>query len=91
MNMTKTSLAAASAAIALLPALAHAIGHVPAPTGYQSERCYGVNAVGKNDCGVRGVHACGGAATISNDPKSFIYVPAGTCDKINGGSVTPKV
>jgi len=89
--MTKTGLLAASAAaMAILPVVAKAATPVPAPTGYQFEKCYGVNASGKNDCGVPGVHSCGGDSRIANDPKSWIYVPAGTCAKIAGGSTTPK-
>lgn len=88
---TKTSLLAASAAaMAILPIMAKAATPVPAPTGYQYEKCYGVNASGKNDCGVQGVHSCGGESRIANDPKSWIYVPAGTCAKIAGGSTAPK-
>ena len=90
--MNKTNLAAASAAIAvaMLPVLAKSATPVPAPTTYQFEKCYGVNASGKNDCAVRGVHSCGGDSRIANDPQSFIYVPTGTCAKIQGGSTTPK-
>ena len=90
---TKTTLIAASAAaaVAFLPILAKAAPTpAPQPTGYQFERCFGVNASGKNDCGARGVHACAGESKIANDPKSWIYVPAGTCAKIQGGSTMPK-
>ena len=90
MDMTKTALVAASAAMALLPVLAKAATPVPAPTTYQAEKCYGVNASGKNDCAIRGVHSCGGESKTANDPKSYIYVPVGTCTKIQGGSTNPK-
>jgi uncharacterized membrane protein len=76
--------------MAIIPIMAKAATPVPAPTGYQYEKCYGVNASAKNDCGVQGVHSCGGESRIANDPKSWIYVPAGTCAKIAGGSTTPK-
>jgi uncharacterized membrane protein len=93
MNMlTKTTVmtASAAAAMAILPILAHAAEPVPPPTTYQYEKCYGVNASGKNDCAVTGVHSCGGDSRLANDPKSWIYVPTGTCAKIAGGSTTPK-
>lgn len=93
MNMlTKTGLIAASAAaaVAILPILAKAATPVPAPTAYMAEKCYGINAAGKNDCAIRGVHSCGGESKVANDPQSYIYVPAGTCAKIAGGSTTPK-
>jgi uncharacterized membrane protein len=93
MNMlTKTGVIAASAAaaVAILPILAKAAPTpAPQPT-YQFERCFGVNASGKNDCGARGVHACAGESKTANDPQSWIYVPVGTCAKIQGGSTMPK-
>ena len=49
------------------------------------EKCYGINAVGKNDC-AEGVHSCAGQATAAHDGKSFVLLPAGDCAKIAGGS-----
>jgi len=49
------------------------------------EKCYGINAVAKNDCAA-GVHSCAGQATAARDPKSFVLVPVGVCGKIQGGS-----
>lgn len=49
------------------------------------EKCYGVVKAGKNDCGARG-HSCAGQATKDADPKEWIYLPKGACDKIVGGS-----
>jgi uncharacterized membrane protein len=48
------------------------------------EQCFGVNAVGKNDC-AEGAHSCAGMATKAMDPASFVLVPAGSCTKIDGG------
>ncbi|MBS2132261.1 DUF2282 domain-containing protein (plasmid) [Burkholderia thailandensis] len=48
------------------------------------EKCYGVNAVSKNDC-AGGAHSCAGQATQARDPKSFVLLPAGDCSKIAGG------
>jgi uncharacterized membrane protein len=48
------------------------------------EKCYGINAVSKNDCG-EGSHSCAGQATQARDPKSFVLLPAGVCNKIAGG------
>jgi uncharacterized membrane protein len=90
--LTKTGVIAASAAaaVAALPLLASAAPTpAPVPT-YQYEKCYGVNASGKNDCGAAGVHSCAGESRTVNDPKSWIYVPTGTCAKIQGGSTSPK-
>ncbi|GCB05278.1 DUF2282 domain-containing protein [Ralstonia sp. SET104] len=52
------------------------------------EKCYGINAVSKNDC-AEGAHSCAGQATQARDPKSFVMLPAGDCSKIQGGSVKP--
>lgn len=87
----KISLLVASAvtAAAALPLLAIA-GPSPSPT-FQAEKCYGINAAGKNDCASSNNHSCAGEAKQASDPKSWIYVPVGTCSKIHGGSSTPKV
>jgi uncharacterized membrane protein len=51
------------------------------------EKCYGINAVAKNDC-AQGAHSCAGQATQARDPKSFVLLPAGDCGKIAGGKTT---
>ena len=88
--LTKTGIISASAAaIAAVPFFAQAATPAPIPT-YQYEKCYGVNAVAKNDCAAAGIHSCGGESRVASDPKSWIYVPVGTCAKIAGGSTAPK-
>jgi uncharacterized membrane protein len=52
-----------------------------------TEKCYGVAKAGKNDC-KSASHSCAGHATKDGD--GFVAVPAGTCEKIVGGSVTEK-
>ena len=86
---TRHLVASAVAAAVALPLLARA-APPPAPAA-ELEKCYGVNAAGKNDCAAEGGHSCAGEAKTANDPKSWIYVPAGTCEKIQGGSLTPKM
>jgi uncharacterized membrane protein len=49
------------------------------------EKCYGINAKGKNDC-AGGAHSCAGQAANDRDAQSFVYVPAGVCSKIAGGN-----
>jgi uncharacterized membrane protein len=51
------------------------------------EKCYGINAVAKNDC-AEGAHSCAGQATKARDPRSFVLLPAGDCGKIQGGTTT---
>ncbi|MDE2517626.1 MAG: DUF2282 domain-containing protein [Rhodospirillales bacterium] len=52
------------------------------------EKCYGVNAIGRNDCAA-GAHSCAGQATRVDDPASFVLLPAGDCAKIAGGKLSP--
>ena len=52
------------------------------------DKCYGINAVAKNDC-AEGAHSCAGQATKARDTKSFVMLPAGVCAKIQGGSTKP--
>ena len=52
------------------------------------EKCYGINAVAKNDC-AEGAHSCAGQATQAREGKSFVLLPAGDCSKIAGGSLKP--
>ncbi len=55
------------------------------------EKCYGIVKAGMNDCGAAdGSHSCAGQAKTDGDGGEWVYVPAGTCDKIVGGSLEPK-
>ena len=83
--MITTALAAAMASPALLLAQKPA----PKPT-FQAEKCYGIAKAGKNDCASTGNNSCGGTSKLNSDPKAWIYVPAGYCERIVGGSKTPK-
>ncbi|HEX5279541.1 MAG TPA: DUF2282 domain-containing protein [Micropepsaceae bacterium] len=51
------------------------------------EKCYGINAVSRNDC-AEGAHSCAGQATKARDTKSFVLLPGGACAKIAGGRTT---
>ena len=72
--------AAVTGAVALSSSTAYAA---------DSEKCYGVAKAGKNDCKTD-AHSCAGQSKADKDPASFIEVPAGTCEKLTGGSATPK-
>ncbi len=66
------------------------LGHtVPTPTAYKAEKCYGIAKAGLNDCAARGVHSCSATSKLDNDPSSWIYVPAGYCERISGAKLTP--
>ena len=54
-----------------------------------NEKCVGVAAVGQNDCQTAN-NSCAGHSTEAGQADAWIYVPAGTCAKINGGSLDPK-
>ena len=52
------------------------------------EKCAGIAKAGANDCGaLDGSHGCAGQSKADNLPNEWVYVPAGTCDKITGGEV----
>ena len=61
-----------------------------ADAGADKEKCYGVTKAGKNDCASTGNNSCGGTSKVNADPKAWIYVPEGYCERIVGGSKTPK-
>jgi uncharacterized membrane protein len=55
----------------------------------ENEKCFGIAAAGKNDCQTA-TSSCAGTASADNQGDAWIYVPAGTCEKIAGGSLEPK-
>lgn len=77
------------AAAVSAPLLMMAQKPVPAPS-WKAEKCYGIAKAGKNDCASTGNNSCGGTSKINGDPKAWIYVPEGYCERIVGGSKTPK-
>jgi uncharacterized membrane protein len=82
-------IAAALAAAVSGPALLSAQKPVPAPS-WKAEKCYGIAKAAKNDCASTGNNSCGGTSKVNADPKAWIYVPEGYCERIVGGSKTPK-
>ncbi|HLJ63962.1 MAG TPA: DUF2282 domain-containing protein [Stellaceae bacterium] len=80
------SILAASLAIAGLLAACAPTQTAAAPA---VEKCYGVNAVAKNDCKA-GAHDCAGQSKAERDPASFVALPTGLCTKISGGSLAPR-
>ena len=84
---TKTLIGSALAAATSLAATAAYSGPAAKP-GFAFEKCYGVVKAGQNDCQTA-THSCAGTSTKDMDHASWIYVPAGTCQKIAGGSTMP--
>ncbi len=54
------------------------------------EKCAGIVKAGKNDCGTS-KHACSGNAAVDKDPEEWVYVPAGTCEKIADGKLVAEM
>ena len=55
------------------------------------EKCYGVVKAGHNDCGnAAKTHSCAGYATTDADGGEWLALPKGVCEKLVGGSLTPK-
>jgi len=85
--MNRALLASAlAAAIALPTAVMAQSGPAPAPT-FQAEKCYGLAKAGQNDCASTGNHSCAGTSKLDSDPASWVYVPAGYCERLVGGSL----
>ena len=86
MNTTAKTMLAASTVLGML-ALSATQSFAADSMKAGSEKCYGVAAAGKNDCAA-GSHSCAGQATKNFDKASFVYLPAGACSKLAGGSTT---
>jgi uncharacterized membrane protein len=86
-NMKTTTLI--SSTLATLIAVGALAGSAQAADDKGKEKCYGVAKAGKNDCAAKG-HSCAGQSKMEGDAKEWIYVPAGTCERIVGGSTTAK-
>ena len=82
-----SALAAAVAGPAIVAAAAASQAQEPA---FKAEKCYGIARAGKNDCASTGNSSCAGTSKINSDPKAWLYVPAGYCERIVGGSLKAK-
>jgi uncharacterized membrane protein len=86
---TEVIVASAVAAAFTLPLVAGAqSGPAPAPK-FAAEKCYGISKAGKNDCQTAN-SSCAGTSKRDGQKDAWIYVPAGSCDRIVGGSKQPK-
>jgi len=81
-------MAAATAALGLV-AMTQANAGPAAKPMYESEKCFGIAATGTNDCQTA-TNSCAGTVTQPMQGDAWIYVPAGVCAKISGGSLEPK-
>jgi uncharacterized membrane protein len=89
--MSKRLLIASALAAAIAgPAIVSAQGGPAKMPEFKSEKCYGIAKAGKNDCASTGNNSCAGTAKASADPRAWVFVPAGYCERIVNGSLTPK-
>lgn len=56
----------------------------------ENEKCYGVAKAGANDCAAGPGTSCQGTSTVDGQGNAWIYVPAGLCEKLAGGSLEEK-
>jgi len=89
MNHQATIQAALAGLLAV--GIAASVAAQPVPKPKDAEKCYGIAMAGKNDCGTA-KHACAGqGAKVDKDPYEWKYVAKGTCEKIGGMTMAPKM
>ena len=79
-NLIKSALTSAMA-IGLVTVSSAAMAGKPG-----MEKCMGVAAAGKNDCGTS-EHACAGMSKADGAAEEWVYVPTGSCEKLSGGKI----
>jgi uncharacterized membrane protein len=72
-----------AAALAIVTASSAQAGPAAEPA-FENEKCFGISKAGKNDCQTAS-GSCAGTVSVDNQKDAWIYVPAGTCEKIVGG------
>jgi uncharacterized membrane protein len=87
---TKFIVASALAAAVSLPLVVAAQSGPAEKPSYKSEKCYGIAKAGKNDCASTGNNSCAGASKANADPKAWVFVPDGYCDRIVNASKSAK-
>jgi len=88
--MDKRALIASALAAAIAAPTVVAAEEVAPTPSFKAEKCYGVARAGKNDCASTGHNSCAGEQKANADPRAWIYVPAGYCERLVGGSLKPK-
>jgi uncharacterized membrane protein len=87
---TRKLIIASAVAAALSMSLSSTVQSGPAPKPkFEAERCYGVAKAGQNDCQTAN-SSCAGTSKRDSQADAWIYVPAGTCDRLVGGSLQAK-
>jgi uncharacterized membrane protein len=90
MNLNKRAVIASAFAAALAaPGILMAQQPAEMPS-YKAEKCYGIAKAAKNDCASQGNNSCAGTSKVNADPKAWMFVPEGVCERIVGGSKEAK-
>jgi uncharacterized membrane protein len=76
-------------AIGSVLALGVLAGNAQAADDKATEKCYGVAKAAKNDCAGAN-HACAGQSKGDAAGQEFLLLPKGTCERLVGGSLSPK-
>ena len=88
MSTPNKLLQSAVAAVLALAAAQHANAQ-DAKDQPKTEKCYGIAKAGKNDCQTAN-SSCAGTSRRDAQKDAWIYIPAGTCEKVVGGNLQPK-
>lgn len=89
--MTQRHNALLSAAVSSALALAATLSPPAEAAAPPLEKCFGIAKAGKNDCGSKSLGTtCQGTSTKDGQGDAYIEVLKGNCEKIVGGSLTPK-
>ncbi len=89
MRNIKKVVTSAITSVLALTTMSTLVATTSAVAAQSTEKCYGIVKAGMNDCATS-TASCAGSAVKDNQPDAFIFVPKGMCNKIVGGSPTPK-
>ena len=90
MSHSKNIVGATVASILSLGAASNSLSNVP-DQPKEWEKCTGISKAGKNDCAAMdSSHGCAGMSMKNGLKKDWVWVPAGTCEKIVGGTIAEK-
>jgi len=86
---TNLFIASAVAAALTMPFVSLAPGGPAPKPKFEAQKCYGVAKAGKNDCQTAN-SSCAGTSKRDSQGDAWIYMPAGACERLVGGSLQPK-
>jgi uncharacterized membrane protein len=89
MKSTSFVIASVVAGAVALATVAQAQSGPAQQPNFKFEKCYGIAKKAKNDCQTA-TSSCAGTSKIDKQADAWIYVPAGTCDRIVGASLTAR-